>query len=473
MITAPILATSVLLLVLGIGSAWYVHRLNRDVSYLLDQHLECAVASQRLTMSLYDVRSKVDQFLGGSGGEKALPGVLEMGQRALGHLRRVEETAKADEIRVLVDQVRRGYVSFHREFDAVGGEMAPDDRRQKVRQLHQLITREVLVPAQELLETAQRAARHHTARNRSAADSVGLGLLMLGVCGAVGGLMAGYGIAEGIARRIEQSEREATRSEQLAAVGQLAAGLGHELRNPLTAMRVLVEAGRDPSAGSGLDQRDLQVLDEEISRLEKLVESFLDFARPPRLEKATIDARSLVEQTLHLVGGPARQLGVTIDWQPPAEALTVEADPVQMRQVLLNLLLNGMEAAGAGGKIMVELDGRSRVLSESSGRRADPSFASSDRHLPVCRGSWCSLIHVSDSGPGVPEEMKEKIFEPFVSTKETGMGLGLAVSRRIVEAHGGTVTAADNPGGGARFTIWLPVGNGDPTGRLGSPDDRR
>ena len=268
---------------------------------------------------------------------------------------------------------------------------------------------------------------------------------MLGICGAVGGLMAGYGIAQGIAKQIEQSEREATRAEQLAALGHLAAGLAHELRNPLTAMRVLVEAGCDQSNGSGLDRRDLEVLDEEIARLEKLVGAFLDFARPTQLETTTIDARSLVEQTLHLVAGSARQRGVTIEWQPPAEAVTVEADPVQMRQVLLNLLLNAMDAAGENGKVTVVLDAQS---SAPGGRICDRSHSPADKHVhgPACDRH--RLIHVSDNGPGVADDMKEKIFEPFVSSKETGMGLGLAVSRRIVEAHGGAIAVADIPGGG-------------------------
>jgi signal transduction histidine kinase len=258
--------------------------------------------------------------------------------------------------------------------------------------------------------------------------------------------MAGFGIARGIAKRIEQSEREATRSEQLASIGQLAAGLAHELRNPLTAMRVLVEAGREPSGGTvtGLDGRDLEVLDEEIARLEQLVESFLDFARPPQLEKTKLDVRSLVDQTLHLIGGPARQRGVTVAWQPPTEEVTIEADPVQMRQVLLNLLLNALDATGESGKVTIEIGQVGNlpelVPGENQRGNSQPYIA----------------IHVSDTGPGVPDNQKARIFQPFVSTKDTGMGLGLAVSRRLVEAHGGMILVTDNPSGGARFTICLP-----------------
>jgi signal transduction histidine kinase len=224
--------------------------------------------------------------------------------------------------------------------------------------------------------------------------------------------------------------------------------LAHELRNPLMAMRLLVEAGGDQSgSGEGLDPRDLQVLDEEIARLEKLVESFLDFARPPQPEKTTIDARILLQQTLHLLGGPARQRDVTIDWQPPVEAVTIEADPVQLRQVLLNLLLNALEATSDGGTVTVEL-GSGRNLPEAAlGRHGSAERLALDHYV---------AIHVCDQGPGVPDQIKQSIFEPFVSGKKAGMGMGLAVCRRIAEAHGGAITVTDNPGGGARFTLCIP-----------------
>jgi signal transduction histidine kinase len=252
-------------------------------------------------------------------------------------------------------------------------------------------------------------------------------------------LLAGFGIARGIARRIEQSEREASRAEQLAAVGQLASGLAHELRNPLTAIRVLVEAGREQTDGVGLEPRDLEVVSEEIERLEKLASSFLDFSRPPEIEKSTIDARSLVDQTLQLCAGTARQRGAILDWQKPADAVSVDADPVQMRQVILNLVLNALDAIDADGKVTLTID-----------------HAAGEQKSCRTGGARNVSITIADNGPGVPDDMKEKIFEPFLSSKETGVGLGLAVSRRIVEAHGGTLLVTDNPGRGARFTIYLP-----------------
>jgi signal transduction histidine kinase len=233
--------------------------------------------------------------------------------------------------------------------------------------------------------------------------------------------------------RLRQSEREALRAEQLATLGQMAAAMAHELRNPLTAMKMLVQgamAGEDWGLEPpGLSGRDLAVLEEEISRLEGLTQSFLDFARPPQLEKRTLDMRPLVEQTLRVVEERAAAAGTRIEFTAPAEPVLAAVDPGQLRQVLLNLLLNALEAVAGSGVIQV------RVATEPDG--------------------WLSL-RVSDTGGGLPAALGARIFAPFTTTKEMGLGLGLSICKRIAEAHGGEITAATRPEGGAAFTLRLP-----------------
>ncbi len=443
MITAPILATSVLLLVVGGAAAWYVHGLNREVSELLARNLQCALASQQLVRTFGNARQEMLRFLD-TGDQSNLRAVVTIERVAERNLHDAEQAATTDELRNLIGRTRLEHQHFYAEFEIVTQDMTPAERLQRVRELTESMNDKLLVPAEELLVYTQQATVQHSNRNLSLANEIGLGLLALGACGAVAGLLAGYAIARGVAARLEQSEHEAMRAEQLATVGQLAAGLAHELRNPLTAMRLLVESGREAGGGGRLEGHDLEVLDEESNRLEKLVESFLDFARPPKLEKAKLDARALVNQTMHVVAAPARQRGATIDWPQPGEPVTIEADPVQMRQVVLNLLLNALDAAGENGRVTVEVD--------RADHDEDSVHAGSAPHVD---------IRISDNGPGVPDDMKEKIFEPFVSSKEVGMGLGLAVSQRIVEAHGGQITVTDNPGGGARFTISLPTAEND------------
>ncbi|HKI31035.1 MAG TPA: ATP-binding protein, partial [Gemmataceae bacterium] len=229
-------------------------------------------------------------------------------------------------------------------------------------------------------------------------------------------------------------------AEQLAAVGQLAAGMAHELRNPLTSMKLLVQGaqagasgeggGADAWAAPGLSSRDLSVLEEEITRLEQLVQSFLDFAQPPKPEKRALDVLPLIEQTLAFVAGRAAAASTRIEFTSTARPAITSVDPGQFRQVLLNLVLNALDAMAGGGAITVTLE-----------REGE---------------SWLTL-RVLDQGSGLPAALGERIFDPFTTTKETGLGLGLSICRRIAAAHGGTLTGANRAGGGAVFTLRLPA----------------
>jgi signal transduction histidine kinase len=341
-------------------------------------------------------------------------------------------------------------------------------------------------------------------RNQTLADRMGLGLLLLGTCGAVAGLLAGYGIARGIHRslaqltipirdatgklnevvgpltvssgetfeelesalqhmadrvgtvveRLQESQLAATRAQQLAAMGQLAAGLAHELRNPLTSMKMLVQPGEDELEGVRLDARDVSVLQEEIDRLERTIQTFLDYARPPRLEKRRVVPRDILRQTVDFVSGRARQIGIAIQLELPEQDLEVEADAGQIRQVLLNLLLNAMDVAPAATEVMVRM----------SCEPADAPVLRSGAAVNAC--AWLKVA-VADRGPGLPNELGGRIFEPFVSTKDAGTGLGLPICKRIVEEHGGEIWAENREGGGAVFSFRLPVTSHDKSG----PDD--
>lgn len=234
-----------------------------------------------------------------------------------------------------------------------------------------------------------------------------------------------------VVQRLQSAERESLRNDQLASLGQLAAGLAHELRNPLTAIRTLVEAARTGGPSAQLDGRDLEVVDEELTRLDATLQSFLDYARPPKLERRTIDLRDVVERTALLVKPRTEQQSVHLNVPLPDVAIRVNADPEQLRQVVLNLLLNALDALGSGGKIDV-------VAEENVDQRQ-------------------VTLTIADNGPGIPAAIRDKLFEPFVSSKASGTGLGLTICRRIVENHGGTITVDNRPAGGAIFTIRLPA----------------
>ena len=217
----------------------------------------------------------------------------------------------------------------------------------------------------------------------------------------------------------------------MAALGQLAAGLAHELRNPLTAMKTIIDAWRRGGPSDSMDHRDLAVLKEEITRLDTSLQSFLDYARPPRIAKCPVDLVTIVEKTGQLLAGRAEQQSIHISIEQPNGPVVIPADPEQIYQVLLNLMLNALDAIGHDGELSVRVD-------------------------PGTDGE--AVITVADSGGGISRAVRERLFEPFVSTKESGTGLGLTICRRIVEDHGGRIEASDGPSGGAIFTVRLPTG---------------
>jgi two-component system sensor histidine kinase HydH len=247
------------------------------------------------------------------------------------------------------------------------------------------------------------------------------------------------GEIEQVIEKLRQREREVLRAEQLAAVGQLAAGVAHELRNPLTSIKMLVQANREESEARGLPGEDLHIVELEIRRMERCLQTFLDFARPPKPERRPLNLTEVVERTFALIGGRARKQHVQLRFTHPNQAVPVEADSEQMQQLLVNLTLNALDVMPRSGTLTVDL-------------------------LPGKHGQV--ELRVLDTGPGIAPKVLARLFEPFVSSKETGLGLGLVVSRRIAESHGGTIQAGNRPEGGACFVVRLPSGD-KVTGRQG------
>ena len=493
-LTAPIMAISVLPLAVGVTTAWVVQRSQKSASNALAGKVASIRAAEEVAIGIRDIRFQLDRFLL-TGDRQYLDAVPGLRRETDPWLVAAQQAAATPREKELIDGVTASYDDFFREFDRLARQPAPGDSADKVRELiNQPLTEKILRPAQDYLDLTEEEIAHSNEVNQRTADQLVRGLLLLGVCGPVSGLLAGYGLARAVSRsivrlsvpvrdtagklneivgpilvsarmsleelegvlhsiadqvgavveRLQQSQREVFRAEQLAAVGQLAAGIAHELRNPLTSMKLLVQAAVENAPAPALQGRDLAVLEDEITRLERLTQTFLDFARPPRLEKRALALGPVLEQTAGLVAGRAEQQGARIECATPAEPIVIQGDPGQIRQVLLNLLLNALDAVPAGGTVAVEVrraDGRAPIAPGQSAAGNRPS----------------ALITVADTGHGLPADLGDQIFEPFVSTKETGLGLGLSICKRLVEAHGGTITAAGRPGGGAVFTVRLPL----------------
>jgi signal transduction histidine kinase len=201
-------------------------------------------------------------------------------------------------------------------------------------------------------------------------------------------------------------------------------------------MKLLVEAAllrprRDHQPF--LSEEDLHVIHGEITRLEEIVQHFLDFARPPALRLERADLRELTRRPLELIRARARQQRVTVDVALPEDPVTVRADPGQVHTVVVNLLLNALDAMPRGGRL------RLAVSAEPGGE---------------------ARLEVRDTGPGIAPDLSGRLFTPFATTKATGTGLGLSVSRRIAEQHGGRIEGGNSPDGGACFAVELPLADG-------------
>jgi signal transduction histidine kinase len=227
--------------------------------------------------------------------------------------------------------------------------------------------------------------------------------------------------------------------ERLAAVGQVAAGVAHELRNPLATIRLRTQmvgrASTDPDV-----QRSVTMMLQEIARLDDMVERLLSFSRPIALRLLTIDAADLVATSLAAIADTARQSGVTVHAPPGPPGLRLVCDPDRLRQVLDNVLQNAVEATPVGGRVTVTI------------HAADGEV----------------VISVSDQGTGVTDAVAARVFDPFFTTKPSGTGLGLSIAYEIVRAHEGRLEIGNGPSAGATVSIALVASGPRENGAVGA-----
>jgi two-component system sensor histidine kinase PilS (NtrC family) len=226
-------------------------------------------------------------------------------------------------------------------------------------------------------------------------------------------------------RRLEAQSR---RSERLAMIGQLAAGIAHEIRNPLASISGSIELLRQGPAASDDDRTLMAIVHREVQRLNVLIGDLLDYANPRPPQAVDFDLGVMVEETLQVARGEPAFARVEMAFAVD-RPLPLHADPAKLRQVLWNLLRNAADAAALGGR-HVQVDAR--------------------------RGPDAITIVVSDDGPGIPADQLARIFDPFFTTKTKGTGLGLATCHAIVAEHGGHIDVASEPGEGTRMTVSLP-----------------
>ena len=268
--------------------------------------------------------------------------------------------------------------------------------------------------------------------------------------------------------RLLDAQGALVRAEKLASVGRLAAGIAHEVGNPLSAIGNYVEVLRR----RGADPEMIAAVERESGRIDAIVRSLLAYARPGADHREPVDLAAVATGAVELLHkqGVLRPVDIEVRTDDPAPL--VFGDRSALEQVLVNLLLNALDAAGEGGRIVVSVAGvvlgadaelPQRVTDPAHGAADGRKLRASARHLSgVADGTRAAQVLVSDSGPGVPAELRERIFDPFFTTKEPGhgTGLGLAIVLRIVEDHGGRVDVRRAREGGAGFAVTLPPWGG-------------
>lgn len=236
-------------------------------------------------------------------------------------------------------------------------------------------------------------------------------------------------LAENRAEIERLHQREMARAEHLATIGELAAGLAHEIRNPLAGIAGVVDVmGKELPAESS-SRAVLPEVQDEIHHIQAILNDLLAYARPRSPAFHPADLNSTIEQAVSLARQQVRTRPIEISFEPQKNLPEVMHDPMQIQQVILNLLINGIQAIPKEGKV--------EVTSRREGELA--------------------VVTIKDTGKGIPKDSLPKIFKPFFTTRTEGTGLGLPLAKGIVESHGGRIEVQSEPGRGAQFDVLLPI----------------
>jgi signal transduction histidine kinase len=481
-VTTPGVFIGLLLFAVCLTGAWYIDRLQTNMANVLKQNVTSLQAAQELEIRVRQLRfhSFLNLLRPEEERQKRIHEDHEQFEEALRDVRQEAHTPEEQTYVALIDE---NYKHYRLELENLEKEVGPqrdqpDFLQNLVRIIDQHPVNDVVGPCQKLLDLNRETVRQTSEDNSRVSRQVRWLMIVLGFIGPASGLLVGFAVARGLSRsiyqlsvrvqdmaqrldrdvaaisiqadgdmqnldrhlqhvvervedvteRFQRQQREMLRAEQLSAVGQLAASVAHEVRNPLTAVKMLVEAALRARNPKPLTADDLKVIHGAVGRLEHTVQSFLDFARLPSPKRCRYDLREIIKQSVDLIQARARQQKVEVTTDAPERPFFANVDRDQICNVLVNLFLNALDAMPTGGRLSVRLDespeGELRLL-------------------------------ISDTGPGISANMQQRLFTPFASSKPTGTGLGLSICRRIVEEHGGTINAQNRSEGGACFVISL------------------
>jgi signal transduction histidine kinase len=273
--------------------------------------------------------------------------------------------------------------------------------------------------------------------------------------GALGASVVAWALLREHARRIRSAERRARRAERMAEIGAMTGGLAHEIKNPLSTIglnaQLMVEGIQELDIAESDRSRLLsrtKALQRETERLRGILQDFLDFAGQVHLDRRRMDVNQIVAELADFYAPEAERHGVTIKTELAPGKIEASVDGRAVKQALLNLMINATQAMGGGSGDGAGAERRAGTLTLRSSVESDPDV----------EGGRVVVIHVADTGPGIPARALAEMFKPYFTTKSGGSGLGLPTSRRLIEEHGGRITVESEEGKGADFAVVLPLG---------------
>jgi signal transduction histidine kinase len=244
---------------------------------------------------------------------------------------------------------------------------------------------------------------------------------------------------EGVLEKLDAGTRQHVESQlalarRLTAINSLTGGVAHEIKNPLNSIALRLEMLRSRIADELPESEpEFSILSEEVTRLDRVVRTFLDFNRPVELALQDVDVGECAAEILHLLELEAAQKNIRIAFDQPADPVIVNADPDLLRQALMNIAVNAIEAMDKGGSLKIMLERKDETCT----------------------------VRIQDTGPGIPRNVRDKIFQLYYTTKPKGSGIGLAMTFRAVQLHGGTIEVEGEPGQGTTFRVTLPLAGVD------------
>jgi two-component system, NtrC family, sensor histidine kinase HydH len=480
--SGPLVALGLLVAVACLAGSWYINRLQAELARAVSQDSAGTEAALELQLQLRHLRVH-SLVLFADPTEDRREVVRDDLRRVDAALAAVQKTATTLEDAHLAEKIFENYARYRENLGVARIAAAPTTSREVVHWSDQHHMRDLLAPCIELADRQRERMNDSLQRSESQTAWAGRVLFCLGFAGVLAGLMSGYATARtltsrvarlsirvqavqahldqevgemtvqgpprfgdldkqldrvvarvsAVCQRLQEQERELLRAEQLAAVGELAAGVAHEVRNPLTGVKFLLQAAVRTQNPTPLTVDRLQLLLQEVARIERTVQGLMDFAHAGPRDLRTHDIRTFVETAVDLAQSRAEAKSVSLTYNSADEPLYAAIDRDQLLSLLTNLLFNAIDATPSGGEVAVSTGAGSGGMIQ---------------------------IDVIDSGPGIDRAVAGRLFTPFATTKPTGTGLGLTVARRVAREHGGELTAADRAAGGACFTLTLPTAEG-------------